>query len=354
MNWAQHSTPSFAATPEKKSGGKWPCLFLLAFLVLGVVFIGGLLGVLGKAAGSISTSTSSSDFIAHIEEKTIVKGGSQRIAHIDLEGIIMNNSGRSGTSMVEDFQQLMQKAVNDDKVVAIVVRINSPGGEVTASDLLHRTVQQADAKKPVIAYMDSIAASGGYYTACGARKILAHPTTLTGSIGVIMQSVQYHQLMEKIGMGMQVYKSGKFKDMLSGSRPTSDEESAYVNAMIRQTYERFLEVVSASRKKPVGELRDSAVADGRVYSGKDALASGMVDGNGYIDDAYAEAMQAAGVHNATVVRYRPSLGLFDSLRFFGEATAAKGKIELDVSDRLMPRLQPGVAYFLHLPAAAQP
>lgn len=321
--------------------------------MLGAIFIGGVLTVIGKAMNGISASASP-DLFANIEEKTIIKGNDKRVAHIDLEGIITNSTARGGTSMVEDFQRLINKAIADDKVVAIVVRINSPGGEVTASDLLHRTVQQADAKKPVIAYMDSIAASGGYYTACGARKILAHPTTLTGSIGVIMQSVSYHQLMEKVGMGVQVYKSGKFKDMLSGSRPTTAEESAYVNAMVRQTYDRFLDVVSASRKKSVDELRDSDLADGRVYSGKDALATGMVDGNGYIDDAYAGAMSAAGVQNATVVRYQLRQGLFDSLHLFGQAAANSGKVELDVSDRLLPRLQPGVGYYLHLPAAAQP
>ena len=316
-------------------------------------FIFGLLAILGSAIDTLAKSAGSgnnTDVFHNIEERVVVKGSAKKIVHIDLEGVIFNASSGSQPSMVEEFQQQMRKAVADDAVVAIVVRINSPGGEVTASDLLHRTMQKADIHKPVIAYLDSIAASGGYYMACGARHIMAHETTLTGSIGVIIQSPNYRELLQKVGVSMEVYKSGKFKDILSGSREATPEEREYIQAMERQSYERFSGVVSASRKKPVDELRDSSVADGRIFSGKDALASGMIDSTGFIDDAYTAAIKESGVEGASVVRYRPQHGLLGALGLFGQASAkSSNRIEIDVSERLLPKLQPGVAYYLHLP-----
>lgn len=301
----------------------------------------------------ISTATFTVEDSAHIQEKTIVRGSTDRVVHIDLEGVITGAERGGGTSMVDDLQGQLKKALGDNKVKAIVIRINSPGGEVTASDRLHHLIQEANKVKPVVAYMDTIAASGGYYAACGARKIMAHPTTLTGSIGVIIAGINYSELLDKVGVSMESYKSGKFKDMLSGARPATDEERAYVNAMVRETYERFLEVVSASRGKPVDELRDSEVADGRIYSGRVAKEKGMVDATGFIEEAYAEAMNLAGIANATVIRYRPQFGLFSALGLMSTeaAKSSPARVELDVSNRLLPRLNPGVPYYLHLPAA---
>jgi protease-4 len=283
----------------------------------------------------------------HFNETVIRSGGSERVAHIDLEGIITASPERMGTSMVDDFRELVEAALNDHKVKAIVIRINSPGGEVTASDRLHRIIQEADKKKPVIAYLDTIAASGGYYAACGTRRMIAHPTTFTGSIGVIMQSMKYRELFEKVGVSMETYKSGALKDLLSGTRETSPEEKTLVNNLVQETYTRFLGVVSASRGKPVEELRASPLTDGRIFSGSQALAAGMVDQNGFIEDAYDEAMKLAGVSGATVIRYTPRVGIFDALAQFSRASDARNHVEIDVSERLLPRLQAGVPLYLH-------
>jgi protease-4 len=249
--------------------------------------------------------------------------------------------------MVDDFHELVEAAVNDHKVKAIVIRINSPGGEVTASDRLHRIIQQADKKKPVVAYLDTIAASGGYYAACGSRMMIAHPTTFTGSIGVIMQSVKYGDLFDKVGVAMEVYKSGAMKDLLSGTRATSPEEIALVNELVQETYTRFLGVVAASRGKSVEDLRASPLTDGRIFSGSQALAAGMVDQNGFVEDAYDQAMQLAGVSGATVIRYTPKVGFFDAITQFGRASEPGARVEIDLSDRLLPRLQAGVPLYLH-------
>lgn len=341
-------TASPAPQPRRRA---WP--WILGFFVLSAIGFFALIMLVvlaalvpGQEAGSITFATRPT----HIAATVIRDGNANRIAHIDLEGIIMASpTGRAGSSMVDEFRDQINAAVNDRSVKAIVVRINSPGGEVTASDRLHHIIQSADKSKPVIAYLDTIAASGGYYAACGTRHIISHPSTFTGSIGVIMQSMKYSELIEKVGLSVEVYKSGSMKDLLSGTRQTSPEEIALVNGLIQETYTRFLEVVSESRGKSIEELRNSNLTDGRIFSGAQALAAGMVDENGFIDDAYERAMKVAGINGATVIRYAPKYGLFDTLSKLGmNSDAATRRVEFDVSDRLLPRIQSGVPLYLHL------
>lgn len=295
-----------------------------------------------KAGGGLNQSSK------HVSEVTVQKGGADKIAHIDLEGIITASTHRNGNSMVDNFSTLLEAAVNDSQVKAIVIRINSPGGEVTASDRLHQMIQRADEVKPVVAYLDTIAASGGYYAACGTRHLMAHPTTFTGSIGVIMQSIKYSDLLDKVGLQMEVYKSGKMKDLLSGTRETSSEETALVNELIAETYDRFLEIVADNRGREVADLRGSPFTDGRIFSGKQGLAGGFVDSNGFITDAYEKAAEYARTEHPTVVRYQSRPNFFDLLDPFASAKASSAKLEIDVSERLLPKLQSGVPLYIHL------
>lgn len=285
-----------------------------------------------------------------VSESIIRDGGGDKIAHIDLEGIISSSANRSGKSMVDDFATHLEAAVDDAKVKAIVIRINSPGGEVTASDRLHQMIKRANDEKPVISYMDTIAASGGYYAACGTRHLMAHPTTFTGSIGVIMQSVKYGEMLDKVGLSMEVYKSGEMKDLLSGTRETRPDEIALVNELIGETYNRFLEIVAENRGRPASELAGSPFTDGRIFSGSQGLAGGFIDSNGFIDDAYNKAAEFAGISNPTIVRYQTSLGFLDLFGPFASTAASPRKLEIDVSDRLLPNIQSGVPLYLHLDA----
>lgn len=340
--------PQYHAHPAPRRRRVWPW-------ILGLVSIGGIglfvllaVGIFAAVAQGIKEGPALAGKSRHVHSTVIQSGGADRIAHIDLDGVITASSSRANASMVDDFRDMITTAVSDKAVKAIVVRINSPGGEVTASDRIHHIIRQADQSKPVIAYLDTIAASGGYYAACGTRHIISHPTTFTGSIGVIMQSVKYRELFDKVGVSMEVYKSGKLKDLLSGTRPTSPEEVELLNGLIQETYTRFLEIVAANRKKSVEELRASPLTDGRIFSGAQALAAGMVDQNGFIEDAYQRAMEIAGVTGATVVRYTPKLGFFDAFSAFGSAEGSSKRVEIDVSDRLLPRIQSGVPLYLHL------
>jgi protease-4 len=270
-----------------------------------------------------------------------------RIAQIDITGIISSESLMGGSSIVERTKRALQQALDDRRVKAIVLRIDSPGGEVTASDTIYHAVKQAAAKKPVIACMDSIAASGGYYIACAAKKIVANENTWTGSIGVIVQTLGYHGLMDKVGLTMRVFRSGALKDTFGGHRDLTPEEEKYIQDIVMQTYERFTAIVAAARGIPVEELR-TKIADGRIVSGVDAVKLKLVDRTGYLEDAWQVARDEAGLTDSAVVSYSRSTGfnLLSLLSQIKENSNANQRLEIDLSDRILPRLQPGRVYLI--------
>jgi protease-4 len=235
--------------------------------------------------------------------------------------------------------------VADKNVKAIVLRINSPGGEVTASDIIYNAVKAAAKVKPVVVYMDAMAASGGYYVACGATKIVASETTLTASIGVIIETMNYSELFGKVGLSMVTFTSGAFKDSLSGARPMREDEKVYVQNLVTQMYDRFLGIVSEARGVPKETLK-STVADGRVVTGREALAAKLVDQIGYVEDAYALARELGKTADAAVVKYRHEVSLFDAFGMASAKAAQPAEVRLDVSSGLLPKLQPGVPYYL--------
>jgi protease-4 len=226
-----------------------------------------------------------------------------------------------------------------------VLHIDSPGGEVTASDMIYNAVRKArdEGKKPVVVYMGSVAASGGYYVACGGSHLIAHDTTFTGSIGVIMQGINYEGLFNKVGVHMMTFKSGKFKDILSGSRPMTEEEKTYIQGLVMQTYDKFVGIVARERKLPEAELR-TGIADGRVVSGKDALEARLVNQLGEVEDAYAKAMELGNAPGAAIVRYYSPFPFGRLMRLLGQSEQAE--IEVKVAEAIAPRLEPGRLYYL--------
>ncbi|MCH1505369.1 MAG: signal peptide peptidase SppA [Verrucomicrobiales bacterium] len=273
-----------------------------------------------------------------------------KIVHIDIEGMISSMGGSPfvpGSSLIQT-KRMLEAAVVDPNVKAMVVRINSPGGEVTASDALYHAVKTAASKKPVVIYMDSMAASGGYYIACGGTHLMANETTLTGSIGVIIQALNYKEMFGKVGLNSVVFTSGKFKDMLSPSRDMRPEERVYVQGMVDEMYTRFLGIVAEARSIPV-EILKSGIADGRVITGKQALSDGLIDETGYIEAAYKKARELGNAPNGRVVKYGGELGLGQLLGVLGSASTEAGKptrVELSLGDAPFPKLQPGAVYLL--------
>lgn len=280
------------------------------------------------------------------EEKTLVVSRSDnKIAVIDLFGVITYaEPGESGESKVEEIIAQLKQAREDKSVKAIILRVNSPGGEVNASDVIyHELCKTRDQyKKPIITYMMSVAASGGYYAAMGTSYIVANEMTMTGSVGVIMQSLQYKALLDKVGVQVLTFKSGKFKDLLAGNRAPTQEELDYVQNFVMETYERFVGIVAKERKLNLEGLK-SGVADGRILSGPMALKEKFVDQLGYFEDAVTKAKQLGKVRDAQVVQYMTP---FDWHRILGMLGSAQTKtLEVKWSPERFA-LDPGKAYFL--------
>jgi len=272
------------------------------------------------------------------------RGSDNKIAVITLRGLISTGvSGNVGESMVDDMRWQLEQARNDDDVRAVVLEIDSPGGEVTASDMIYNAVVKTRAQKPVVIYMESLAASGGYYVSCGGKYLMANETSITGSIGVIIQTLNYEQLFNKIGLASVVFKSGKFKDMLNGARPITPEEREYIQSFVMNTYEKFLGIVAKERNLPADALRNG-VADGRILSGRDALENKLIDGLGQIEDAFAKAKELGRAPDARVVKYGAPFNLSRFIRMLSKS--GETKIELSLPGQLAPQLQSGRAYFL--------
>ncbi len=327
------------STDNKRSG----CLsvFIVVLLCLSLLFnalffLGSLFGV---GAG---------EFRESFRETLLTKSApmvSTKIAVISVDGLIGNSvGGLIGESMVDDIKLELKQAIDDKDVRAIVLTIDSPGGEVTASDVLYNAVKKAKASKPIVVSMGSMAASGGYYIAMGGSHIVAHDTTFTGSIGVIMQSLNYADLMGKIGVQMLTFKSGKMKDMLSGTRIPTPEEGAYVQGLVMQTYSKFVGIVAAERNLPEAQLRDG-LADGRVISGQDAFTAKLVDEIGDFDTAVQKAMQLGNAPNSAVVKYEAGGGIARYLHLLGKSDVSK-KVEINLGSQSTLKLEPGRLYLL--------
>lgn len=235
-----------------------------------------------------------------------------RIAVIDVSGVLMNAREfgflSEGEHIVSQIVEQLEKAASDERVKGIVLRINSPGGSVTASDILYEEVLAFKKRtgKPVVAFFQDVAASGGYYVACATDEIVAQKTTITGSIGVIMQMVDLSGTMLRLGISTDAIKSGQFKDAGSPFREMKEEERAIFQSMIDGFYRQFVDVVDTGR---AGLGREDVVklADGRVYTASQALGVGLVDRIGTIHQAVEIAKKRAGIKKAHVVMYRRPL-----------------------------------------------
>ncbi len=320
------------------------CLTIVAVIVLVLslclngLLIAGLAVMLEPPGGPTERPRYQEQRIAgdeHSKEKIVV---------LDLAGVILSEPMmRYGDSMADEFIAKLKQAREDEHVAAIVIRVDSPGGEVTASDVLYHEIAQTRAIKPVVIYMQSLAASGGYYAAMGGTYVVAHELTLTGSIGVLMETVNATSLLDKIGVRLVVFKSGQFKDLLNPGREITPAEMQLVQGMVNETYEKFLSVVASERKLAPAVLRDG-LADGRVISGAQAKAAGLVDELGYLDDAIDAALEFAAISEAQVVQYDRPVSFSDLFRMFGQSRA-EPTVRLELGAPIA-RLTPGKLYFL--------
>jgi protease IV len=227
-----------------------------------------------------------SSFLSLSDDASGFSFSSGQVALLDLEGVI--DDSKEFIDQLKDFG-------NRSGVRSVVIRINSPGGSVAASQEVYQAIKKfrSDSKKKVVVSMASVAASGGYYAACGADKIFANPGTITGSIGVIAEWYNYGELLQWAKVSNVVIKTGAFKDAGSQTRPLTDEEKVYFQSLIGNMYGQFVSTVASSRKMKEEDVRK--LADGRVYTGQEAKANGLVDELGTYQDAVAAAAKMAGL-----------------------------------------------------------
>lgn len=268
-----------------------------------------------------------------LEEVTLEGSGSPRIAMIDINGEIMNEmeQGLFGMSLKESQVSLLHdqlKMISENKNVrAILLRVNSPGGSVTASDLLYRQLKSFREKSqiPMYVMMMDVAASGGYYISMAADQIYATPTTVTGSIGVIMLNLSFEGLMKKIGVASKVVKSGENKDIGSPFKDFTPEERKILQSVIDDLYTRFVDVVASGRPKLQRETIKK-LADGRVYTAEQAKNNGLIDGITYLPELIEQIKHDQKLEKARVITYR-----------HGHESAASN-IYSQVPKRVMPQL----------------
>jgi protease-4 len=263
-------------------------------ILLGLVVFGVLLGLFLVSLYALS-------YLSNREESL---WGGEKIAIIEVRGVIL------------DPQPIVEKLVKlrkNEKVKAIVLRIDSPGGGVGPAQEIFAEVKKAQKEKKVLVSMGSVAASGGYYIACAADKILANPGSITGSIGVIVESLNVEELLRKLGLRSMVVKSGKHKDLGSPLRPMSEEEKKLLQGVLDSVHEQFIRAVAEGRKLPVEKIRE--LADGRIFSGEQARELGLVDELGNLEDTLAMAATLAGIRGEPEIMYpeRKRFSLLDLL-----------------------------------------
>ncbi|MCK4224884.1 MAG: signal peptide peptidase SppA [candidate division Zixibacteria bacterium] len=253
-------------------------------------------------------------------------GMGKRVAIVDVHGVIQNSS--------EVIRQL-RKYAKDGSVPAVVVHIDSPGGGAAPSQEIYEEINKLRKKgKKVVASMGSIGASGGYYVACAADTIVANPATLTGSIGVIFQFPVAEELFKKIGIKFEVVKKGEIKDVGSIDRSMTKRERESLQSVVDDTYEQFVEVVVESRGVEKEDVLK--IADGSVFTGRQARALGLVDELGNLQDAIKIAGEMVGIKEfpKTVKERMKKISWFDLL-----TQKVNDLLELDESEKLMPKLE---------------
>jgi protease IV len=322
-------------------------LFLFFFLLS--ILPGALLGCVGVKV-SLETESKST-----LKEYTLQGKEPGKLLIIPVEGIITDNPRkgllhkRAGT--IQDIVSKLKKAETDPEIKALLLEINSPGGTVTSSDILYHEIQafkQRTDKKIISLFMD-VAASGAYYLALPSDLIIAHPTTITGSVGVIFINPKISGTMEKLGMTMEVSKSGSEKDMGSPFRPSTPEERKMFQDLTDKLGKKFLSLVSLHRRMDQTALE--AVASARIYLAEEAFPLKLIDRVGYLDDAIAEAKALAGLSaESKVVVYRRSEYPNDTpYNTAASLSAESGRSALEINlPEVIPDLTPGF-YYLWMP-----
>lgn len=297
----------------------------------------GLLAVVGFAGMALSGLGGSPDGIDEIVEQ--MQPGAKKLVIIDIRGPLMRGAGVRG-GVTDDALRMLERAREDELVVGVMLRVDTPGGSVTDADLIHHEIQRLkNTKRKVLVQMGDLCASGGYYLAAAADEVWALPTTVTGSIGVIISNLELGGLLQRFGVQDDSIASGRNKQLLSPFHPLTPEQRGLLQGIVDAMYQRFLEVVAEGRGIEIDSFRH--LADGRVLTAQQAEAAKLVDAIGYPDDALDRLRTLAGQDAYTVVRYRVAPGFGELLGVRAESNSRPLLGELLVAPRPMYLYAPG-------------
>jgi protease-4 len=325
---------------------------LLLFLTIGIAC---LLSI--SCSGlTVKIGTNAED---PLKQRTIEGSGRGRVLVIPVTGFLSESSEKGlldkRPGAVQEVVSQLRLAEKDPNIKALVLEIDSPGGSTTAADMLYHEITRFKERTrvPIVAALMGVAASGGYYVALPADRIVAHPTTVTGSVGVILIQPRVNDLMGKIGVAVEVAKSGRVKDMGSPFRVSTPEEQRLFKDLIDRLAGRFFDLVEKHRRIKNPDLEDVFTA--RIYLSGDALRLGLIDRIGYLSDALSEAKKLSGLpEDARVVVYRRTRYPNDNLYNTSASSGEGGGISLvDLRFReLVPTLSPGF-YYLWMPGLSE-
>lgn len=301
------------AAPEVKAAAGGRNWLIALSIIIGIVFACTLLP-LGSLALLLAVGGGGGASVGPLpptnwEEQIVEGAGANRVVIIEVSGAIGAGTDIFSAQLSQaDLLSQIRQASRDDRVQAVVLRVDSPGGGVVASSELHaELLKLREAGKTLVVSMGATAASGGYYISTPAERIYANPDTLTGSLGVILSLLNYEEAFDSLGLRSVVFKSGELKDIGSPTRELTAEEAAVLQSIVDEAYDGFVSVIVAGRG--LSEERVRTIADGRIYTGNQALELGLIDELGNLDAAIDGAKELAGLESALVVRYGRSSSL---------------------------------------------
>jgi protease-4 len=308
--------PRECCTPKPPKSRNWLLITLVvssAILLIGFISLSIVVTVIREIAKQANVNAAQTNY--GYRKKVVENGGQNsngQIAIINITGTIMGNGSHiSGSQMVERVAKQLRNARNDSMIKGVILQINSGGGGLSASDIIYNEVKLFKAaEKPIVVYIGSMAASGGYYIAVAADYIVASPTSLVGSFGVIQQHVQVDELLQKIGVKVKMIKSTKMKDIGSPFRDMTAEEKAFFQQMISTYHEKFIDIICEGRTLKDEDVRP--LANGKIYTAKIAHDNSLIDEIGYFDEALAQIKTITGLNSPSLVVYSQAFSL-DSL-----------------------------------------
>ena len=306
---------------------------LTIFLIILCGFL--LLMVIGMAVSKSAEFAFGGDFSGKLSEKVVIPSkvkGADKLAIVPISGGIDGSGSHvSGEGMVLKIAKQLRQAGKDDKVRAVLIQMDSPGGGLTASDILRKEIMLLqEAGKKVVVCVGTLAASGGLYISAPADYIIAHPTSMVGSIGVIMFRFKFEELIRKLGIEYDPIKSTEMKDIGSPFRDLSENERKYFEDLIKTFNDRFISIVAEGRKLDVDKVRE--LANGKIYTADQALEYKLIDQIGYYDDALEKTKELANLEDPYVIKYTKP---FEELGFLGSLLDDRASLSLDNVESLL-------------------